>query len=209
MHLDRDKLSGLVGIYCIRNIINNKVYIGSSIDCYKRLSGHIRLLNRNKSKSPHLQRAWNKYGQDSFVCVILEKCEEENLLIRESFYIDKYTSYNDRFGYNIVKNPHRPSMTTETKKKQSQAVMGEKNHMFGKKWPQEYKTKMSKIHRRVKRFTGIPVICNETGIAYANMSEAARDMGLNKNKIGECIRGNQNSHKGYTFTRYSGDIQCL
>lgn len=29
------------GIYCIRNIINNKVYIGKSINIYTRIASHI------------------------------------------------------------------------------------------------------------------------------------------------------------------------
>lgn len=37
------------GIYCIRNIINNKVYIGKSKNIYNRITQHIYLL-RNKSK---------------------------------------------------------------------------------------------------------------------------------------------------------------
>jgi predicted GIY-YIG superfamily endonuclease len=50
------------GIYYIKNITNNKLYIGSSKDILKRFYEHKRLLRHNKHHSIRLQRAWDKYG---------------------------------------------------------------------------------------------------------------------------------------------------
>lgn len=90
------------GIYQIRNIVNNKVYIGSAIDVKGRWDRHKSLLNRNKHHSKHLQFAWNKYGEDNFVFEIIEKVKDSNKLIeREQYWLDKTQSYKDYNGYNI------------------------------------------------------------------------------------------------------------
>jgi group I intron endonuclease len=97
------------GVYRIVNNINKKVYIGSTGSkggFKKRWSYHLSDLRQNKHHSRHLQRAWNKYGEDSFVFEILEIIEnftKETLLIREQYYLDFYKSYDVNLGYNICK----------------------------------------------------------------------------------------------------------
>ena len=97
------------GVYRIVNNINGKVYIGSTGSkggFKKRWSYHLTDLRQNKHHSRHLQRAWNKYGEESFVFEILEMIEDftkETLLIREQYYLDLYKSYDVNLGYNICK----------------------------------------------------------------------------------------------------------
>ncbi len=53
-------------VYTIKNVINNKIYIGSAVNIKKRWHEHRNLLNNNnnnKHHSPILQNAWNKYGK--------------------------------------------------------------------------------------------------------------------------------------------------
>ena len=61
----------MIGIYKISNIINNKVYIGQSIDIQRRFSEHMRELNNNCHYNKHLQASYNKYGREAFSCEIL------------------------------------------------------------------------------------------------------------------------------------------
>lgn len=101
------------GVYQIRNIINNKRYVGSTINLYNRWATHKKLLNRGVDHhNRHLQRAWNKYGEDSFVFEVLEyvlqgalskKEFRPVLLAREQHYKDLYKSYNRKYGYDICK----------------------------------------------------------------------------------------------------------
>lgn len=74
------------GIYIITNTVNDKAYIGSSVDIHKRWKRHLKDLKANKHHSIILQRAWNKYGEKSFTFSVLEKCSEENLLNEENYY---------------------------------------------------------------------------------------------------------------------------
>lgn len=62
------------GIYRIRNLTNNKSYIGSSINIEKRWKEHRRHLKSNVHRNPHLQHAFNTYGEASFEFTILKYC---------------------------------------------------------------------------------------------------------------------------------------
>ncbi len=68
-----------IGVYQIRNLVNNKVYVGSSINLKERWRRHKKDLRKEKHHSIILQRAWNKYGEKSFVFEVLKECEEQNL----------------------------------------------------------------------------------------------------------------------------------
>ena len=60
------------GIYMIKNIVNNKVYVGQSIDIYGRWTEHICALRGKYHANNHLQRSWNKYQEHSFEFSIIE-----------------------------------------------------------------------------------------------------------------------------------------
>lgn len=88
------------GIYQIRNILTNDVYIGSAINFHGRKLRHWSKLRRNIHHSIILQRAWTKYGEENFVFEIIEKCviKKELLKEREQHYLD---TLNPK--YNILK----------------------------------------------------------------------------------------------------------
>lgn len=103
----------MTGIYCIRNTIDNKVYVGSSCDIENRWKNHIWLLKNGFHHSSHLQNAWNKYDSNSFSFEILEELSDnkEVLISREQYWIDKFASYNPENGYNIMQRAggnHKP-----------------------------------------------------------------------------------------------------
>ena len=136
----------LTGIYSIKNLINNKVYIGQSTQLEKRLSWHRQALNRNDHHNKHLQNSWNKYGSESFVFNIVCECSENELDGLEKYYIDLYHSTDIRFGYNEESggciNKHH---SERTKKKISEKTAGENNPMYGVHltMPDDQRKKMS------------------------------------------------------------------
>ena len=115
----QEKISG---IYEIRNILNNKVYIGSSKDVYERWKKHKNDLKNNNHHSEHLQHAWNKYGENNFKFSIIEECQPENLIIREQYYIDFYKSSECNCGYNMSKIAGRPCLTKEQLSKMAKSL---------------------------------------------------------------------------------------
>jgi group I intron endonuclease len=87
------------GIYIIKNIKDEKVYVGSAVDLPKRYIAHLHMLENNIHSNIHLQRAVNLHGIDSFIFVVLEIIENEKFLLnREQFYLD---SYKTDMKYNI------------------------------------------------------------------------------------------------------------
>lgn len=74
------------GIYAIRG--EEKSYVGSSVDVHQRWTNHRILLRNGNHPNIHLQRAWNKYGEEAFEFVVLEECSADQLIEREQHYID-------------------------------------------------------------------------------------------------------------------------
>lgn len=90
------------GIYKIENLIDGKVYIGSSVTPGKRKYKHFWMLGKGIHDNNHLQHSYNKFGTDSFDFQILEYCNDKSLVDRENYYITQYKSNNSEFGYNLA-----------------------------------------------------------------------------------------------------------
>ncbi|MCP1159471.1 GIY-YIG nuclease family protein [Bacillus infantis] len=92
-----------MGIYIIKNNLNEKVYIGSSKEIPTRIRTHIRKLRKNQHQNFHLQNAWNKYGESSFSISTVEIIKDiDNLIEREQYWVDFYNACNDSYGYNLI-----------------------------------------------------------------------------------------------------------
>lgn len=125
MKLERKRDLKRSGIYCIRNIINNKVYVGKSINIYERIRVHINLLNKKSlNENNHFISTWHKYGRNSFEYFILEDVPKNEGLMkeRELYWMIKLESTNPEKGYNI-RMDSRTNMiiSKETRKKLSEA----------------------------------------------------------------------------------------
>lgn len=112
------------GIYYIKNIINNKLYVGQSIDVYARLSRHKTDL-RGGRDSKHLQKSYDKYGEDNFEFTLFMECPVEDLDYLEKYYIAKWNTQNEDFGYNLDGGGSKSRlMSEETKSLISNALIG-------------------------------------------------------------------------------------
>lgn len=62
------------GVYTIVYVGDNgcKWYIGETICLYDRMSRHLSELRSNEHGNEHIQRAFNKYGEDNFYCAALQ-----------------------------------------------------------------------------------------------------------------------------------------
>lgn len=89
-----------IGIYKITNKVNNKCYIGQSVDINRRFSSH-KTAAKNQVKYPFYE-AINKYGIENFNFDILEECGKEELNEKEKYWIQHYKSNNSEYGYNLT-----------------------------------------------------------------------------------------------------------
>lgn len=89
------------GIYKITNIVNGKVYIGGTEDFKRRFKHHIVSLNGQFHRNEHLQRAWNKYGKDSFKFEPIYCCNKQDLDSSEIFFINTFNAMDRNYGYNM------------------------------------------------------------------------------------------------------------
>lgn len=175
------------GIYKITNIVNNKIYIGSSRNIKNRWFKHTALLRHNKHENKHLQNAWNKYGEENFKFEIVEQCEVEELLIREQFYLDsllfaqEFISNKDirfyKLGYNQTPISNGDYNTEESKRKISETL--KRKYDSG-----EIEKQHTKIVFQYNRFNG------------------------NLIKVWDCIN-DANRHYGVTNLRSSKINRCL
>lgn len=82
----------VTGIY--RLTIHNHIYVGSSVNLYKRLNVHYRTLKKGEHENEYLQRCVNKYGIDNLQWEVIEvedsNIEYISLLRREKYFIEYY-----------------------------------------------------------------------------------------------------------------------
>lgn len=90
------------GVYFIRNCVNGKVYIGSSVAMRSRLNKHLSDLKRGMHPNEFLQRSYLHHGADAFEFGVLEKCEKDVRLVREQWWMDHFSSNDETKGYNLI-----------------------------------------------------------------------------------------------------------
>lgn len=175
------------GVYLIRNIVNNKVYVGSATKNMRtRWFRHRTLLRAGKHHNLHLQSAWNKYDEGSFEFSVILQCKPEDCISLEQWWINELCAADNKYGYNI--SPTAGSCfgvthTNETKKRMSEA------HKGRKKSP-EHVAKVTAANRGLKR----------SAESRAKMSAAKKGKPLPNGILAKAITANtgrplSNEHK--------------
>lgn len=126
-------------VYKHTNIINGKIYIGKSNNPTSRWSRHIYDAKKNRnngSKQLLFHKAINKYGSSNFILEILQEyASNEEALVGEKFFINKFMSNNCNIGYNLTEGGEGVSgyhRTPEECKNISIRNSGIRNGMYGK-----------------------------------------------------------------------------
>ncbi len=182
------------GIYTITNLVNNKIYVGKSVDYQRRLWDHKYELRKNIHNNRYLQRSFNKYGENSFEFELLEECEEQYLCSQENYWCNMLNTHCSDYGYNMRgTDPFSGTgkMLEETKKK---IGLGNKGKIRTEEMKQIYREKqtgkkaslqaienMKLSHIKhgfsvlqfdlngvlIKRFNNIDAASKETNVSYS------------------------------------------
>ena len=125
------------GIYRIRNILDDKRYVGSTNDFEKGWKTRQWSLRRGDFYNPRLQNAWNKYSEENFAFEIEEKVIGDNkaLLAVEQVYLDKGFELGNL--YNITRKAGGGNLGEEANRKKSKSLTG-------KPKSEEHKAKLGK-----------------------------------------------------------------
>jgi group I intron endonuclease len=176
-------------IYIIKNKINNKCYIGQTIekDVNTRWKGHIRRLNTDGC--PALYGAFRKYGLEQFDFKIICICFDEACDELEIQYISKFNSIAPN-GYNLESGGNKNKVFPETCNKISISLTGKKhseerklknsNSQKGKKHTEKSKIKMSES-RKGKKLN----LTDEQRQEWSNRLKGHSVSDLTKQKVAE------------------------
>lgn len=191
------------GIYKITNKINQKSYIGQSINIERRFKQH------TKAKFGFaIHKSFKKYGMDNFAFEVLYECPNEEMNKWETFYITIFGTLAPN-GYNLNMGGDGKETSEETKKKMSDQRKGTKtgsnNHMFGKVLSEETKQLISKHsagsnnpmfgHTGDKNSKSKKIIVDD--VEYVGIRETARKLNISYNILKGRLRSGRYQNYRY------------
>jgi group I intron endonuclease len=205
----------MIGIYKITSQ-SKKVYIGQSVNIYKRFNSYYKLQNIKTQRK--LYNSFLKYGIENHIFEVIEECTIELLNERERFWQDYYnvlnkglncrlTETNDKSGKLsketidlLIKINTGKKASIETKLKVS---LNHSRHNLAKKHKIESIEKMS-LNRKNKLVLGDngrakKVICTKTNTIYSCCKEASILLGYKYSTLRCMLNG---SDKNKTSLKY-------
>ena len=191
----------IVVVYQIVNVINDKKYIGQTIQHPSvRWSEHKYKLGRGLHDNPHLQYAWNKYGKDAFEFSVLDTAVNiDELNQKETYLIEHHNTRIPTFGYNLRTGGKNGIHSLESRHKISNALRG-------KKHSEESKVKRALSRRKV----AYPCIVSPSGITHSvsDMTNFCRLHGLHQTGMFDLVNGKCRQYKGWTLQGTVLDIDA-
>lgn len=139
-------------IYYIKNLTDNKYYIGQTINDVKERWRHHK---KKSSNCIYLKNAFKKYGFDNFEFKLICICFDDDLNKYEIDYIKHFNSLVPN-GYNLKHGGlgggklHQETKDKISKTAKAMYTNGYQNPNKGKIYTVEFKKKLSEIHKDKK-----------------------------------------------------------
>lgn len=145
--VNEEEYKNNIGIYQIKNLINNKVYIGQTKQSFQRRYWlHKWKLENGSHDNKYLQNAWNKYGKENFEFSIIEITTEDLLNEKEKFWITLFKEKNQCY---CIQDGGQEKQLNKYITPEQRKIVGEKNrqHLLGSHASEETKRKMSESRK--------------------------------------------------------------
>jgi len=193
-------------IYKISNIVNDKVYIGQTVQKLSdRWSDHIRPCKGQHKNRSAIASAIRKYGIDKFKIEQIDSAGTfESLSILEIHYIKKFNSLSPN-GYNLELGGGNKRCHEESKIKISNTLKGRSfvhRYTGGNKMPrtQEQKAHLSSLIKGKPNVVLYKKVeCIQTKIIYESVNATATAHNCNRVTISGLIKSGKISRQGFSF----------
>jgi len=199
----------ICGVYEIRCRTNGRIYVGSSIDVEARWKNHRCKLRVGSHGNIHLQRAWDKHGEEDFEFEVVEECGGEAQYDKEQARFDMY---NWEVLFNIAKDAHRGAgrwgrlgrtNSPEHCAKISAALKGRTVWNTG---PGKNTWAARAATTRVRRYDHVIVASHSDGRVrrFSHTAEAARALRVGRTSVKNILCGDASrTRSGWTFHKES------
>lgn len=168
-------------IYKIRNVTNQKFYVGSTTNKRERFRNHRKQLRGGRHHCPHLQAAWDKYGEECFVFEVVEEVATvADLFAAENRWLDAH--FGQPYCYNAGRSAAAP-------------MRGRTGHLhpsYQREWPQEMRSAISASVKR--KYAEDPDYAPRRGKTHTNETKAA----ISRARVGK--------HAGANHYRYGKQV---
>jgi len=151
MKLLAPKGKKLCGIYCIRNLLDEKCYYGQSDDIRRRFRNHRELLTKGTHDNPRLQHAFNKHGSNAFEMSVIGILPVSELNTAEQVLLDQHAG--KEHCYNIMRSVEQTfrgqKHSPKALEKMSRTWFGKgENHVnYGKHLTEDVRKRISEAHK--------------------------------------------------------------
>lgn len=169
-------------IYKITNTVNNKFYIGQTVNFEARMRQHITRCDELK-----IDKAISRFGCNKFKFEILFECNQVDVDLLEMYLILETESYKDDIGYNV-----RFCYLSEDEIRSAKNLL---DCIKSGKYVLDY-TYVINIYKRV--------VCLDDNFEFNSISSCARYYNIIANHISDVCKGNRATTGGLQF-RYLDD----
>lgn len=208
-------------IYIITNNLNNKIYIGQTINSVEQ-----RFKEHCRKNNTAIDKAIKKYGKENFSVETLCTANSiDDLNELERYYISLADSKNPKIGYNMCDGGnntsgyhHKESSKIKMSNSRKGMFAGENNPFYGKHHTEEQKLKWSAERKgrklteewkqNVAKSAWKPVINITTGKRFDSIKAASEYYKIEPTHISRVCRGKRKSCGGYKFV-YDNTVPSL
>ena len=189
------------GIYSITCVPSGRRYIGQSVNIPRRWRNHKSQLRAGKASNLILQRAWDKYGEESFKFKVVEKTSIDNLDERELYWMHELNTLVTDGGFNICDSVDGTNRTVPVDKAARARAADSCSHRFTafgktqtlKEWSKETGVSVAALRKRLTKLGYSPEVAFSRPAGFGRvikvmgregtLKSLAEELGFNRSTV--------------------------